>query len=269
MATLVWDKVGERVYQTGVDRGVLYLSDGTTVVWNGLISVEESSDSELKSYYLDGVKFLENLSPGEFSAKLSAYTYPDEFESVNGVATVAPGLNYYEQPPKSFCLSYRTKIGNDTRDAEYGYKIHILYNILAKPEAFAYESVSESTVTPIAFAWSLSGTPPKVPNNKYRPSVHVSFDSTKTPAEILQMVERILYGTETANASVPSISDINELFGYLGALIIIDYGDGTWAAMDESDNYITMLDETTFQIVNANARMLDADTYEISSTNAD
>ena len=108
MATLVWDKVGERVYQTGVDHGVLYLHDGTVAVWNGLTNVEESSDSELKSFYLDGVKYLENLIPGDFVGKLTAFTYPDEFDSVNGIGRSSPGLSYHNQPSKSFNLSYRT-----------------------------------------------------------------------------------------------------------------------------------------------------------------
>ena len=93
MAVLTWDEVGERIYQTGVDHGVLYLHDGTAVAWNGIVDVEESPSSELKSFFLDGVKYLENLSPGDFLGKLKAFTYPDEFDSVNGIAHVAPGLD--------------------------------------------------------------------------------------------------------------------------------------------------------------------------------
>ena len=100
MAVLKWDEIGERTYQVGIDRGVLYLHDGRVAVWNGLVDVEESPSSELKSFFLDGVKYLENLSPGDFIGKLKAFTYPDEFDSVNGIATVAPGLSYHEQPPK-------------------------------------------------------------------------------------------------------------------------------------------------------------------------
>jgi hypothetical protein len=265
MTALVWDEIGERVYQTGVDHGVLYLHDGTVAVWNGLVDIEESPNAERKSFYLDGVKFLENLSPADFEGKLKAFTYPDEFNSVNGVADVAPGLSYYEQPYKSFNLSYRTLVGNDLEGTELGYKIHILYNIIAKPEAYSFSSLQESSVQLITFAWSLSGTPVKALG--VRPTVHISIDSRTTPPEILQIIEAKLYGTVTSDPSLPSIIEIGEYFGYLGALLIIDHGDGTWSAIDESDTYITMLDETTFEIVGADATYSDADTYNISSTN--
>jgi hypothetical protein len=102
---------------------------------------------------------------------------------------------------------------------------------------------------------------------KFKPTVHISIDSRKTPPDILEMLEAQLYGTDTSNPSLPSIQDVAEFFGYLGALIIVDHGDGTWSAVDESDEYITMIDDTTFQIDNADATYLDTVTYEISSTN--
>lgn len=265
MATLEWDRIGERVYQTGIDHGVLYLHDGRVAVWNGLTSVDEDFSSELKSFYLDGVKFLDNLIPGDFSGKLTAFTYPDEFDSVNGIGTVAPGMSVYDQPSKSFNLSYRTKIGNDVEGTEHAYQIHILYNIIANPDSYTFETMQDSDIQPVEFTWSLIGTPPRV--TKFRPTVHISIDSRKTPPDILKMLEAQLYGTSTTNPSLPSIQDVAEFFGYLEALIIVDHGDGTWSAIDESDQYITMLDSTTFQIDNADATYLDADTYQISSTN--
>lgn len=265
MATLVWDKIGERVYQAGLDHGVLYLDDGTVEAWNGLIDIEESSNSEIKSYYLDGVKYLETLSPGDFVGKLKAFTYPDAFDLVNGIANVASGVTYYDQPTKSFNLSYRTKIGDDIKGVDRGYKIHILYNIIANPEAHAFESFKDSGAHPIEFSWTLTGTPPKI--KKFRPTVHISIDSIKTPPYILKILEDKLYGTAANNPSLPSIQEVAELFGYLGALIIVDYGDGTWLAIDESNGYITMVDDTTFRIDNVDAVYLDPTTYEISSTN--
>ncbi len=265
MAVLTWDKTGERVYQTGIDHGVLYLHDGTSVAWNGIIDIEESSNSELKSFYLDGVKYLENLSPGDFLGKLTAFTYPDEFDAVNGIADVSPGLSYYEQPPQSFNLSYRTLIGNDLEGTDFGYRIHILYNVIANPDSKAFNTVDDSGIQPIEFSWALTGTPPKI--EKHRPTVHVSIDSRKAPTTILQLLEAQLYGTATSNPSLPSIQDIAEFFGYRDALLIVDHGDGTWSAIDESDQYITMIDSTTFQIDGANATYLDPETYTISSTN--
>ena len=187
MTALTWDEVGERIYQTGVDRGVLYLHDGTVAVWNGLISVEESSDIELKSFYLDGVKYLETLIPGDFIGKLKAYTYPDEFDRVNGIVYVAPGLSFYEQPAGSFNLSYRTRIGNDLEGIEHGYKTHILYNILANPDLHSFETSRDSGISPIEFSWLLTGTPPRP--DKYRPTLHVSIDSRTTPPDILKLLE--------------------------------------------------------------------------------
>lgn len=265
MTALVWDQIGERIYQTGVDRGVLYPHDATAVPWNGLTNVEESSNQELKSYYLDGSKYLETLVPGDFVGKLSAFTYPDEFEVLGGLVHVAPGLDFHDQPHQSFDLSYRTKVGNDLAGIDFGYKIHILYNVLAKPEGHAFKTLSSDAISPIEFVWSLSGTPPKI--GRYRPTVHVSIDSRETDPAILALIESQLYGTEVSEPSLPTIQELAEYFGYLGALIIVDHGDGTWSAIDESDSYITMLDATTFSIEDADTTVVDPDTYTISSTN--
>jgi hypothetical protein len=266
MATLVWDKVGERVYQTGVDHGVLYLHDGTAKVWNGLTSVEESPGFELKEFHLDGVKYLQNLIPGDYSGKLKAYTYPDVFESIGGIDTGFLGLGIYDQPPHSFNLSYRTRIGNDLEGTERGYKIHILYNVTAVPDSYSFDTATDSSVQPIEFSWSLSGVPVKLEG--FRPTVHVSIDSTKVSPQLLNLLEELLYGTSTSDPRLPDLTELAEYFGYLGALIIVDYGNGVWVAVDETDTYVTMLDDTTFQIDNADATFLNPTTYEISSTNA-
>lgn len=265
MAVLKWDEVGERIYQTGIDKGVLYLQDGKVAVWNGLIGIEESPNSELKSFFLDGIKYLENLTPSDFVGKLKAFTYPDEFDAVNGIAVVAPGLSYHEQPPKSFNMSYRTRVGNDVEGEEHGYKIHILYNVLATPDTKGFSTSQDSGVQPVEFGWTLTGTPHKI--DRIRPTVHITIDSRTTPPEILEIVEKKLYGSETHPPSLPIITEVGEYFGYRGALLIIDFGDGTWMAIDESDTYINMINSTTFQIDGADATYLDPDTYNVSSTN--
>lgn len=263
MAELVWDATGVRRYETGVDRGVLYPHDGPAVVWNGLTSMEEETDTELTSYYLDGVKFLQNLAPGEFSGKLSAFTYPDELDRLLGIVEVAPGLSFHEQPPKSFDLSYRTRIGNDV-DAEAGYRIHILYNILAEPDSADFNSFSDKAEA-VEFSWSLTGTPPLI--GGYRPTVLVTIDSTKTNPDVLSAIEDIIYGSDEAQPRMPSVSELKELFNALGALIITDNGDGTWTATDLANDYITMDSATEFTITGADADFLDATTYEITTTN--
>lgn len=262
MAVLAWDEVGDRIYHVGIDRGVLYLHDGTVAPWNGLTGVEEGSTSEVKSFYFEGVKYLENFIPGDFEGKLKALTYPEEFDKVNGISGLAPGLDVYDQPASSFSLSYRTKIGNDV-SPDHGYKIHILYNVIANPDAVSFDTM-ESEAQPTEFGWSLSGTPIRLKG--LRPTVHISIDSTKTPPEVMQILENQLYGTDSVGPSLPSISEVAGYFGYLGELIIIDHGDGSWTAIDGSDTYITMLNATTFQIDNVDPTYLDADTYEISST---
>jgi len=273
MTALVWDKPDERIFQTGIDRGVLYLHDGTVAVWNGLTSVEEDSEIEVKSFYLDGVKYLETLIPGDFVGKLKAFTYPDEFESVCGISHVSSseaglGLDYYNQPPRSFNLSYRTIVGDGVKGTDYGYKIHILYNVFAEPDSYVYSTVKGSGAEPIEFSWSLSGTPPAKIQG-LRPTLHISIDSKKTPPQILRMLEDMLYGVTggTVQPHLPTIQEVAELFGYVGALVIIDHGNGLWSAIDESDTYITMLNSTTFQIDNATAVYLNPTTYTLSSTN--
>lgn len=263
MAELVWDGVGERTYQSGVDRGVLYPHDASAVVWNGLTSVEEDTETELSSYYIDGVKFLENLAPGEFSGKLSAFTYPDELDRLLGIAEVAPGLSFHEQPPQSFDLSYRTRIGNDV-DSDAGYRIHILYNILAQPDSSEFKTLSDKAEA-VEFSWSLTGTPPLI--GGYRPTVHVSIDSTKTDPDVLSAIEDVIYGSDEAQPRMPSVAELKELFNALGALIITDNGDGTWTATDLANDYITMDSATEFTITGADADFLDATTYEITTTN--
>ena len=263
MTTLVWDRTGARVYQTGVDRGVLYRRDGVAVAWNGLTSVEEDSTSELKAFFLDGVRYLNSIILSDFSGTLKAFTYPEEFNKVIGIIDVAPGLEYYDQPPESFNLSYRTRLGNDLDGTEYGYKIHLLYNVIANPETYAFESLKDSS-EPIEFSWTLNGTPPRIKGN--RPTVHIAIDSRETDGAVLEGIEDILYGTDQSNPSFPSMNDILNLFQSLGVLIIVDNGDGTWQAIDNSNNYITMISSTQFQIDNADATYLDATTYNISTT---
>jgi len=276
MTALVWDRPGERFYQTGVDRGVLYLQDGRVAVWNGITNVEDSSDVEVKPFHLDGMKYLEAVIPGDYQGKLSAFTYPDEFDEIMGIIDVAhgtspvenpiPGLYYHDQLLKSFSLSYRTMLGDDIQGMEYGYKIHLLYNVVASPESSSFVTLSDSGVEPIEFSWSLSGTPPARIKG-FRPTVHLSIDSTKTPPDLLKVLEDMLYGTDKFEPQLPSMQDIAEFFGYLGALLIVDHGGGMWSAVDESNTYISMINSTTFQIDNADTTYLDPDTYQISSTN--
>lgn len=203
MTTLVWDQVGERRYETGVDRGVLYPPEGVAVPWNGLISVNETVSREVKPYYIDGIKFLDHHVPGSYSAKLSAFTYPDEMDELIGTSEFSPGVFVHDQrSPKLFNLSYRTLVGNDIEGLDHAYKIHILYNLLAIPGDATYTTQGES-VEPQAFEWSISGTPSQMLG--IRPTSHISLDSRRIDSVLLQTLEEMLYGTEEAEPELPDL----------------------------------------------------------------
>lgn len=266
MTALQWDQVGDRRYETGVDRGVLFLSDGRAVPWNGLTGVDDATTSEVQAYYMDGVKFLERQIMGDYAGTLKAFTYPDEFNEVLGLKEVHEGLFYHEQTPQRFHLCYRTRIGNDVDGEDHGYKLHIFFNLRAVPAAQSFSSMGNS-VTPNEFSWNLSGTPPIVAG--YRPTVHISIDSTKTDVPRLEAIEELLYGTDSVDPQLPDIDVFTALFDTFYNLLIVDNGDGTWTAHDSGNDYITMLDATTFQISGADVEYLDADTYTISNTITD
>lgn len=266
MTALVWDAVGDRIFQAGVDRGVLYISHPGFVVgvaWNGLVSVEERFTPELKSFYLDGVKYLEHLLPGDYTAELKAYTYPDEFEQVIGIQSRPYGLSIHDQNPIPFSLSYRTRIGDDIQGTDRGYRIHLLYNLRAVPENTPYLS-QDAAAKPVEFGWTLTGIPVAITG--FRPTVHISFDSTAMDPDVLAIFEGILYGSDSVAATLPTIADIIALFTTMETLTIVDNGDGTWTATGGDAELVMMLDATTFQIRADSAVYLDANTYQIPTT---
>ena len=199
MSKLVWDKTGERFYETGVKNAVLYVMGsnntyGAGVAWNGITSVSESpSGAEANPFYADDVKYLNLISAEEFGASIGAYTYPDEFAQCDGSAELAPGVSAGQQPRKAFVLCYRTILGNDTENNEYGYKLHIIYNAMAAPSEREYASVNDSP-EPIEFSWELTTTPVSVKGMK--PTASLTIDSTKVDAEKLAALEEILYGKD-------------------------------------------------------------------------
>lgn len=216
MSKLVWDQAGQKLYETGVDRGVLFVQgDGGVyekgVVWNGLTSVSESpSGAEVSKIYADNIAYLSLVSAEEFGASLEAYMYPVEFGKCDGSAEIAKGVLIGQQSRKAFALSYRTKVGNDVDGADYGYKIHIIYNALAAPSERAYATVNDSPEA-ITFSWELSTTPIEVPG--YKPTACLTIDSTKADATKLKALEDILYGTESEEARLPMPEEIITLMG--------------------------------------------------------
>lgn len=264
MTQLAWDQVGERRFETGVDRGVLYLPDGGGIAWSGLTGVDENSEDTSTPFYLDGIKYLNAESIGDFKAVLKALTYPDEFEPFIGIGSFGDGLMIGEQPTKRFGLSYRTRIGDDLSGIDAGYKIHILYNVSATPSVNNYQSLG-AQIAPLEFSWALSTSPMIV--SGHRPTAHIVIDSTKLDLDILGGLESILYGTDSTDPSLPTLAEFLDLLETWQSITITDNGDGTWTASSIGpDDLIVMLDDTTFQINKADATYLDEDTYEISTT---
>lgn len=216
MSKLVWDKTGDRTYETGVRNGVLYpQSTGGTypkgVAWNGLTAVTESpSGAEATALYADDIKYLNLYSTEEFGATIEAYTYPDEFAECDGSASIATGVTIGQQKRKAFGLCYRTVLGNDVDGEDYGYKIHIIYGAMAAPSEKAYNTINDSPEA-ITFSWEISTTPVSV--SGFKPTASVTIDSTKVESTKLKSLEDILYGTETEEARLPLPNEIAELIG--------------------------------------------------------
>ena len=211
MSKLVWDQTGERLYETGVKNGVLYLqgSDGkyeNGVAWNGLISISESpSGAEATPLYADDIKYLNLMSTEEFGATIEAYTYPDEFAECDGSASIAEGVFIGQQKRSTFGLCYRTALGNDTDGTEHGYKLHLIYGALASPSEKAYSSINDSPEA-ITFSWEVTTTPVNVTNHK--PTATVTIDSTKVAEGAMAKIEEALYGTEAKEAYLPLPDEI-------------------------------------------------------------
>lgn len=197
MAKIVWDTTGDRLYETGVDHGVLYpVATGGTypagVAWNGLTAVTESpSGAEATALYADNIKYLNLFSAEEFGATIEAYTYPDEFAQCDGSAEIAGGVTIGQQDRKTFGLSYRTIVGNDVEGQNYGYKIHVIYGAMASPSEKAYATVNDSPEA-ITFSWEITTTPVNVTG--FKPTASLTIDSAKADKEKLKALETILYG---------------------------------------------------------------------------
>jgi hypothetical protein len=247
VATLTWDQVGERLFETGVSKGVLYKADGHGVAWNGLISVDNNQSDSTEPIYFDGVKFDDIVTQGDFTATITAYTYPDEFEPYEGSMEDQAGFFVLNQPPhRAFGLSYRTNVGDDIIGIEKGYKIHLLYNLIVVPSQKSYQTLGDS-IEPVEFEWTISAIPEEIEG--YRPTAHVVIDSTRIDPYLLADLEEILYGATSSDE-----------------LTITDHGDGTWTAYSPVEDVITLTGDGEFEIESSTAVYLDPDTYTISSS---
>lgn len=197
MAKLVWDQTGERLYETGVKQGVLYLQEAGKYekgyAWNGLTAVTESpSGAEATALYADDMKYLNLYSAEEFGATIEAYTYPKEFEQCDGSATLVKGVTVGQQDRKTFGMSYKTTVGNDVEGNNHGYKLHLIYGAMASPSEKAYATINDSPEA-ITMSWEVTTTPVAV--DGFKPTASITIDSTEADSSKLAALEAILYGS--------------------------------------------------------------------------
>lgn len=217
MTKLVWDQIGERLYETGVDHGVLYIPDGAGaydngVAWNGLVTVTESpSGAEASPQYADNIKYLNLYSAEEFGATIEAFTYPPEFNQFDGSVSPVAGVNVGQQSRKGFGLSYRSLIGNDVDGADHGYKLHLVYGCMASPSEKAYGTQNDSP-EPITFSWELTTTPVPVPGYDLKPTAVLTINSTEVAPADLANLEQLLYGEVGVDPRLPPPEEVIALF---------------------------------------------------------
>lgn len=216
MSKLVWDQTGEKYYETGVDRGVVYPKDGSGAypegfAWNGLTAVNESpSGAESTPLYADNAKYLELTSAEEFGGTIEAYTYPDEFAACDGSADLVKGVSAMQQDRQHFGFCYRTLVGNDTTGTKHGYKIHLVYDAVAKPSSRDNSTVNDSPEA-VTMSWEFSTTPVTIKADGFKPTAHLIVNSTKLSPAKLSKLEDILYGSESAKARLPLPDEIISL----------------------------------------------------------
>ena len=214
MSKIVWDQTGERLYETGVKRGVLYVQDsgGTYpkgVAWNGLTAVTESpSGAEATPLYADDIKYLNLISTEELGGTIEAYTYPDEFAECDGSASIATGVYIGQQSRKTFGMCYTTTVGNDVDNNAHGYKLHLIYGALASPSEKAYSTINDSPEA-ITFSWEFSTTPVNVTG--FKPTANIVIDSTKATPEKMAALEKILYGDTEVEPRLPLPNEVAQV----------------------------------------------------------
>lgn len=210
MTKLAWGATGTRTYEAGVDRGVLYVAGVAGVPWNGLIAVSEKLNGGTpKPYYLDGIKYLNLASDEEFEATIDAYSSPREFDRCDGTSSVSNGLFVTQQTRSPFGMCYRTKVGNDSIGADYGYKLHLIYNALAAPTSHAHVTLT-NTPAPLQLSWNVSTLPIAIPSKKH--TAHLIIDSTIAGTTRMAAVENLLYGTTTTAPRLPLPSELITMF---------------------------------------------------------
>lgn len=210
---LLWDQVGERLFETGTEKGVLYpqtsVGDyGTGIAWNGLVAVRQSPDgADETEIYADNIKYLSLTSQENFKGTIEAYTYPEEFAEHDGSKEIAKGVYVGQQTRRPFGMSYLTQVGNDTEYEDHGQKLHLIYGAKVSPSERSYETIND-TPEAITFSWEFTTTPQQVVTEGIRPSAILTIDSTKVDSDDWNTILEMVHGTEDKEAELPTIDDV-------------------------------------------------------------
>lgn len=210
MTRINWSGVGERIFEAGVDRGVLYVDGSLGVPWIGLKNVSQKQvGGDAKPRYANGIKISNRMTPEQFEATLEAYTYPEEFERCDGTYLAQNGMRLKQQRRLGFAMSYRSLVGNDNDGLAHAYKLHLVYNLKAEPSDHNYNTLTADAEA-MSFSWNLSARPTRIPG--FRPTSHFEFDSRSVPEELMQQLEDILYGTSDSQPSIPTPGELMFMF---------------------------------------------------------
>lgn len=263
MATLKWDEVGTRAFEGGIDRGVLYLSDGSAIPWSGLTSVSEKIKKTSDPVYYEGSKIYDIWTLGDFQASVKAITYPDELMDLEGLEIINFGVFVADQEPKRFSMSYRTGVGDDLGGEGISHKIHILFDLVANPSDKTYNSISvEPSLT--EFEWEITSVPPEVLG--FRPTGHIIVDTAKAPYWLKDGIERILYGDEFTD---PGFLTPGEFITFLLSAVLIsirDNADGTFTIETLDDDLLTNMGGGLWKLDSATITVIDSETYLLTDT---
>lgn len=258
MTKLQWHELGQRPYEAGVDRGVLYISKGNGIPWNGLISVNENdSGLDTTTNYVDGIRINARHIPDAYAATIEAYTYPDELDESDDFRVLIP-----TKTNKRFGLTYRTKIIDGASGSEVGYKIHLVYNAFFVPAQRTHSSMNDKGTDALSLSWNVSTTP--IPLEDLRPSAHMIVDTSMAYPSTVEALENMLYGSEQASAFLPQPNEVMNLFQSSAILRITNHGDGTWTA-EGPDDAVRMTSDTEFEINWPSVVYVNDTYYEVSS----
>lgn len=251
MTVLQWDEIGSRTFESGLDRGVIYLSDGSAIPWNGLIDVDEDVDSDSTSVYYEGRQISELVTLGGFKGKIKAITYPDVVPELEGQGLITPGMLLGQQKPKMFTLAYRSLVGNDV-NGEAGYKLHVIYNVMMKAEGKTFASQSDNPEA-MEFQWDISAMAEEI--DGFKPTSTITLDSRLIDPVLMADIEERMWGSETTDPDLIPLADFVNYLYFEYKWKIVDNGDGTFTAITPEPALLEVdgVDPTKWTLHEANA----------------